>query len=142
MGKITYYASAGTIGVAGIIHLVMVPMAWERFLPIAILFLAAGVAQLFWIIPSIKRWSSYWFYIGIGGNAVLIVLWTITRFPNPVTERALPINEFGIVTQIMQGVYIGLTSYILNIARKERLKTERKVNDDEEKSAKRGSPIQ
>lgn len=140
MNKIVYYASAATIGVAGIIHLVMVPMLWERFLPAAALFLAAGVAQLFWIIPSLKRWSSYWLYIGVGGNAALIVLWTITRFPNPVTERALPINEFGIATQIMQGAYIGLASYILNIIRKER--RERKKVSEKGESVNRGSPIQ
>ncbi|MFN4337180.1 MAG: hypothetical protein ACK4FV_06335 [Candidatus Nitrosocaldus sp.] len=140
MGKIIYYASAATIGVAGIIHLVMMPIVWERFLPAAILFLAAGIAQLFWTIPSIKRWSNYWLYIGIGGNVALIVLWAITRFPNPVTERALPINEFGIVTQVMQGAYIGVVSYILNIIRKER--QERKKVSDKEKSMNRGSPIQ
>ncbi len=140
MGKIVYYASAATIGVAGIIHLVMAPMLWDRFFPAAILFLVAGVAQLFWIIPSIKRWPSYWLYIGIGGNAALIALWTITRFPNPVTERALPINEFGIATQIMQGAYIGLASYILSIARKERQEERKKVGEKGEGTS-RGSPI-
>lgn len=137
MDKKIAYASAATIGVAGVIHLLMVPMLWERFLPAATLFLAAGVAQLFWIIPSLKRWRSYWFYIGIGGNAALIALWIVTRVPNPLTERALPINEYGIIVQIMQGAYITLASYI---ARKERLKS--KVEDKEEKSIGRGgSPI-
>jgi len=32
-------------------------MLWERFLFAAALFLAAGVAQLLWIIPSLKRWK-------------------------------------------------------------------------------------
>ncbi len=90
----------------------MVPMLWERFLPAAALFLAAGVAQLFWIIPSLKRWSSYWFYIGVGGNAALITLWIVTRVPNPLTERALSINEYGIIVQIMQCAYLNHISLL------------------------------
>ncbi|MEM0442234.1 MAG: hypothetical protein QW450_03640 [Candidatus Nitrosocaldus sp.] len=141
MNKKVVYASAITVGVAGVIHLIMAPMIWERFLPAAVLFLAAGVAQLFWIIPSLKRWSDHWYYIGIGGNAALIALWVVTRVPNPLTERALPINEYGVIVQIMQGAYIGLASYLLSIARKDRLKS--KVKGDEGKSiGRRGSPIQ
>lgn len=136
--KVVYHASTATIGVAGILHLLMVPMAWERFLPAAMLFLVSGIAQLFWIVPSLKRWSSYWLYIGIGGNATLITLWTATRFPNPITERALPINEFGIITQVMQVAYIGLAAYALNLRRMEKRPAEGKNKDMMEK---RGSPI-
>ncbi|MCS6767987.1 MAG: hypothetical protein RMJ59_05605 [Candidatus Nitrosocaldus sp.] len=143
MGKVAWYAAA-TVGIAGIIHLMLVPMVWDRFLPAAALFLAAGVAQLFWIIPSLKGWPRYWLYIGIGGNAALMALWAITRVPNPITGMALPINVLDIATQIMQGAYIGLASYLLGIAEKGRVRSEGRAEGEEGKmgAERRGSPIQ
>ena len=41
----------------------------------------------------IRRWSKIWYYIGIAGTVILIILWTVTRTLNPITEgRALPNN--------------------------------------------------
>ncbi len=33
----------------------------------------------------------------------------ITRVPNPITRRGAPINEIGIVIEILQAAFIGLT---------------------------------
>jgi hypothetical protein len=46
-----------TTTIAGIVHLYM-PLAHHRMLenaPIAIFFLGSGIAQVFWILPMIKR---------------------------------------------------------------------------------------
>ena len=47
------------------------------------------------------------------GTIVLIILYFITRAPNPITDRALPINSMGIAIEIFQLIYIGITSCIL-----------------------------
>ena len=41
---------------------------------VTIFFIISGLAQLFWVIPVIKRWSKPWYYIGIGGTSILIVV--------------------------------------------------------------------
>jgi hypothetical protein len=42
----------------------------------------------------------------------------ITRVPNPITTRALPINSMGILIEIFQFIYIGVTAYIVAIQRR------------------------
>jgi hypothetical protein len=72
----------------------------------------------------VKRWSKIWYYIGIAGTAVLIILWALTRAPNPITEgRALPINEMGIAIEVFQIVYIVITAIIIAKERKGRVQT-------------------
>jgi hypothetical protein len=62
----------------------------------------------------LRRWGKTWYYIGIAGTAILIILWTVTRTPNPITEgRALPINEIGVAIEVFQVAYIAITAIIL-----------------------------
>jgi hypothetical protein len=61
-----------------------------------------------------RRWGKVWYYIGIAGTVILIILWTVTRVPNPITEgRALPVNEIGIAIEVFQVAYIAMTAIIL-----------------------------
>jgi hypothetical protein len=56
-------------------------------------------ANLFWILPMVKRWRRMWYCVGIRGTVVLMIVYLITRVPNPITNgRALPVNEIGIYT--------------------------------------------
>lgn len=65
-------------------------------------------------VPMVARWGRTWYYIGIAGTLVLIILWAITRIPNPITAgRALPINENGIAIEVFQIAYIVITSIII-----------------------------
>ncbi len=66
-----------------------------------IFFLVSGACQLFWVIPVLKRWSNVWYYIGIGGTAILIALFVIA-----VPGRGLPISELEIATELVQIVFI------------------------------------
>ena len=78
-----FIAAAVATAIAGIVHLYM-PISHPRMLgnmPVATFFLAFGIAQLFWVLPMIKRWGRIWYYIGIAGNVGSIVLYVITRFP-------------------------------------------------------------
>ena len=100
--------------IAGILHIVLSANGIGRASLSGIFFLIAGIAQLFWALPMARRWGKMWYYIGIGGTIVLIIIYFVTRFSTPITEgRALRINSMGIVIEIFQFIYIGLTAYIL-----------------------------
>jgi hypothetical protein len=44
----------------------------------------------------------------------LITIWTITRFPNPITEvRGLPKNSMSIVTELFEFTFVILTAIIV-----------------------------
>ena len=77
-------------------------------------FLVAGVAQLFWVVPMIRRWGRPWYFVGIGGTIVLIILFVITRLPNnPISGRAFPTGPMAIAIEVMQAAFIGLTIAII-----------------------------
>jgi hypothetical protein len=116
-----YYAAAATTAVAGILHLILATNVLGLNLNIGIFFIVSGIAQLFWVVPTIRRWGRPWYYVGIGGTAVLIILFVITRMPdNPITGRASEINPMGIVIELLEAAFIGLTAAI--IVRESRLK--------------------
>jgi len=114
---ILLFAAAATTLIAGILHI-------NRFIDTIsngeqignpdILFLVGGIAQVFWIIPIIRQWGKIWYFIGIAGTAVFMLLWIITRLPeNPITGRAGPISGEGIIIQIFQIAFIILSITIL-----------------------------
>jgi hypothetical protein len=62
----------------------------------------------------VRRWGKTWYYIGIAGTVILIILWTVTRAPNPITEGiALPINEIGVAIEVFQITFIVITAIII-----------------------------
>jgi hypothetical protein len=77
-------------------------------------FIVAGLAQIFWILPMVKQCGRQWYYTGIAGAIVLIILYSITRVPNSITNgRALAINEIGIATIALQISYVAIIVIIL-----------------------------
>ena len=111
-----FIAAAVATAIAGIVHLYM-PLSHPRMLgniPTATFFLGSGIAQLFWVIPMIKRWGRIWYYVGIAGNISFIILYVITRFPgNPVNGRGGDVDVFDMTCEIAQVVYIAITAVIL-----------------------------
>jgi hypothetical protein len=126
-----FIAAAVATAIAGIVHLYM-PLSHPRMLaniPVATFFLGSGIAQLFWVIPMIKRWGRIWYYIGIAGNVGFIILYVITRFPgNPVNARGGDVDAADIICEVAQVAYIAITGVILvkersiNVVHKEQLK--------------------
>ncbi|HET6799006.1 MAG TPA: hypothetical protein VFH25_00460, partial [Nitrososphaeraceae archaeon] len=109
-----YYATAATTAIAGILHLIFASNIIGVNINNGIFFIVAGIAQLFWALPMIKRWGRIWYFIGIAGTIILIIMWAMTRVPgNPITGRGGPINEIGIAIQIFQIAYIVLTVIII-----------------------------
>jgi|SRR2546422_8827364 len=115
-----YYAAAIATGIAGILHLRLFSMGLDRGInEIGIFFLVSGLIQLFWVIPMIRRWGRSWYYVGLVGTAVLIIIWAMTRVPNPITHgMALPINSMSIVTEVFEYAFVILTAIILAKERK------------------------
>ena len=112
--KWLYLCSAATTAIAGMLHLTLAPNMLNFNPGGAILFFVGGAAQLFWVIPMIRRWGRIWYGIGIVGTLVLIAIWIITRIPgNPVTGRGGMVNEMGIAVDAIQWAFVGLTAVIL-----------------------------
>jgi hypothetical protein len=111
------YAAAATTLIAGILHINRVRdtiSSGEEIGNPDILFLVGGIAQVFWVVPTIRQWGKIWYSIGIAGTAVFILLWIITRIPeNPITGRAGPISGEAIIIQIFQVAFIILSIIIL-----------------------------
>jgi hypothetical protein len=116
--RLYYYcsiAAAATTAIAGILHLTLVPNAINFNINNAVFFLVAGIAQIFWALPMIKRWGRTWYVTGITGTTILIVVWVITRVPdNPITGRGGPISETAIVIEVLQIAYIVITVLIIS----------------------------
>ena len=113
-----YIAAAATTGIAGILHIVLGLSAISRAPFFGILFfIVAGLAQTFWILPMIKRWGTIWYYTGIGGTVLLIILWAIVRLPNITSGTGFPLNWEDISIVLLEIIYIGITILIISAER-------------------------
>ena len=107
-------AAAGSTLIAGILHLSLVTNAIDRNFNTGILFLIGGLAQVFWVLPTIRGWNKVWYYVGIGGTLTFILIWAITRFPgNPINGRGGSIGETAIAIEVFQVAFIVLSIIIL-----------------------------
>ena len=59
-------------------------------------------------------WNCWNCHIGNAGLVILVILYFVTRFLTPITDgRPLSINNIGMITEIFQFIFIGITIYIL-----------------------------
>jgi VIT1/CCC1 family predicted Fe2+/Mn2+ transporter len=109
------YAAAGSTLIAGILHLSLVANSIERNLNTGILFLIGGLAQVFWVVPTMRGWNKVWYYVGIGGTMTFILIWAITRFSgNPINGRGGSIGETALAIEVFQVAFIALSIIILS----------------------------
>lgn len=109
-----YYAAAATTAIAGVLHLIQASNVLGFNLNFGIFFIVAGIAQLFWVLPIIRRWGLPWYYVGIGGTIVLMILYVITRMPdNPITGRGGTVSPMALAIEVLQAAFIGLTVAII-----------------------------
>lgn len=102
-------AAAASTFIAGILHIALVPMFFKLMTAdVIIFFIVSGLAQIFWIIPIIKKWIMPWYHIGIGGTIILIILWIIA-----VPGSGHPIAETDVAIEVFQIVYIILSVIII-----------------------------
>jgi len=111
----SFYYYLATTAIAGILHLIWASSIIGKAPPtFSIFFIVSGIAQVFWALPMIKQWRRIWYYIGIAGTVVLVILYAATRVPNPLTGgRPAPTNEIGITILVFEIVYIVITAIIL-----------------------------
>jgi len=111
--KVLFYVAAASTGVAGILHLALVPMYFSVMsIDVTVFFIVSGLAQLFWVIPIIKRWNKLWYYIGIAGTTVLIIMWIVA-----VPGSGYPVDGLQIVTEVFQIIFIITCSFIISKGR-------------------------
>lgn len=117
--QILYYAAAAATAIGGVMHLIMSPNSLGNNLNTGILFLVGGMAQVFWVVPMIRRWGTVWYSVGIGGTVVFIALWAITRIPdNPITGRGGPVSQNAIIVETAQIAFIALAIAIIAYERR------------------------
>ena len=126
-----YTAAATTTALAGILHLILVPDIIGRNLNSGVFFIVVGIAQIFWVIPMLKRWGRIWYYIGIAGTIVLIIMWVMTRAPgNPITGRGGPISEMAIAIEVFQIAYVVITAIMIKKERNREIQTIKQKKHD------------
>lgn len=115
--NILFLAAAATTAIAGIIHLVLgIP---SNNINSQILFVVGGSAQIFWVIPMIRKWGPIWYSVGLGGTIVFILIWVITRIPdNLITGRGGRVSDNGILTEIFQVAFVAIVIAILVLEKK------------------------
>jgi hypothetical protein len=113
--KILSLSAAACTFIAGILHLTLVPNAIDRNVNNGIFFLVGGLAQIFWVVPMVRQWGRGWYYVGLVGTLVFVLIWVITRLSgNPITGRAGSIGDTAIVVQFFQIAFIVITVIILS----------------------------
>jgi hypothetical protein len=113
--KVLLFAAGASTFVAGVLHLTIVPMFFSQMsLDVTIFFIVSGMAQLFWVIPTVKRWIIPWYYIGIGGTIILIIMYFIA-----VPGSGYPISPLDVAIQASQIAFIILSIIIIKKNRAE-----------------------
>jgi len=110
-----YLGAAACTGIAGILHLMFVPSSITAGIQYTTLFLISGLAQIFWVLPMVRRWGRIWYIIGFAGTAVLVGLTgyvVVESFKNP--QLTPPgVLELAIAIEIFQISYVIITAVII-----------------------------
>jgi hypothetical protein len=67
-----------------------------------IFFLISGLFQLFWVIPLIRDWGKRWYYAGMIGSIISIVIYV-----------EYPVYVLGIAAEVFQAAFIVICGIIL-----------------------------
>ena len=107
--KALFYAAGASTLIAGILHLAIVPMFFTQMtIDTTVFFIISGLTQIFWVIPVIKRWSKPWYYVGIGGTVILVIMYLIA-----VPGSGYPVSQLDIAIELFQIAFIILCSIII-----------------------------
>jgi hypothetical protein len=114
-----YLGAAACTGIAGILHLMLVPNSIAAGVQYTVFFLISGLAQLFWVLPMVKRWGRIWNIIGLAGTAVLVGLTGYVVIESIGNPRSTPpgVTELAIAIEIFQISFVIITAIII-VARK------------------------
>jgi hypothetical protein len=110
-----YLGAAACTGLAGILHLMLVPGSITAGIQYIILFLVSGLAQVFWVLPMVRRWDRVWNIIGIAGTAVLVGLTGYAVIESIRNPQLTPpgVTELAVAIEIFQVSYVIITAMII-----------------------------
>jgi hypothetical protein len=107
--KVLRYTTGLCTFLAGVLHIALIPLFFTLLtIDVIVFFIVSGLAQIFWVIPVIKKWSKFWYYVGIGGTIILIIMYVIA-----VPGSGYPVNELGASIVLFQIAFIILYSIIM-----------------------------
>ena len=113
--SLLYLGAGACTGITGILHLMLVSSSINSHLEYATFFLVSGIAQIFWVLPMVKKWGRIWYSIGIAGTIILVgltgyVIANIVENPEStppgITELAVAVEVFQVSYVIMTGIII------------------------------------
>ncbi|HET6588618.1 MAG TPA: hypothetical protein VFG45_00470 [Candidatus Nitrosocosmicus sp.] len=110
-----YIGASISTGIAGILHLMFVPSSINAGIQYVTLFLVSGLAQIFWILPMVRKWGKVWNIIGFAGTTVLVGLTGYVVVESAKNPQATPpgVMELAVVIEIFQISYVIITAIIL-----------------------------
>ena len=110
-----YLGAAVCTGLAGILHLMFVPSSIGAGIQYTTFFLISGLAQLFWVLPMVKRWGRIWNIIGFAGTAVLVGLTGYVVIESVRNPQSTPpgVLELAVAIEIFQISYVIITGIII-----------------------------
>jgi hypothetical protein len=113
--SLLYLGAAVCTGIAGILHLMLVSGSISSHLEYATFFLVSGVAQIFWVVPMIKKWGKIWYTIGFGGTIILVGLtgYVIANIIENPQMTPPGISELAVAIEVFQVTYVIMTGIIL-----------------------------
>ena len=117
--RLLYLGAAACTGIAGILHLMFVPTSIAAGVQYTVFFLISGLAQLFWVLPMVKRWGRFWNIVGLAGTAVLVGLTGYVVIESIGDPKSTPpgVTELAVAIEIFQISYVIITAIII-VARK------------------------
>ncbi|MDN5845870.1 MAG: hypothetical protein L0H53_06300 [Candidatus Nitrosocosmicus sp.] len=110
-----YLGAAACTGIAGILHLMLVPSSIIAGIQYATFFLISGLVQLFWVLPMVKRWGRIWNIVGLAGTAVLVGLTGYVVIESVRNPQSTPpgVTELAVAIEIFQISYVIITAIII-----------------------------
>ena len=110
-----YPGAAVCTGIAGILHLMLVPSSIPAGIQYTILFLISGLAQIFWVLPMVRRWGRIWNIIGLTGTVVLVGLTGYAVIGSVSNPQLTPpgITELAVAIEIFQISFVIITAIIV-----------------------------
>lgn len=105
---------AGAVGlmiVAGLIHLIIVPIHWAHAPAHGLFFVLMGLAQIGWGIAFWRHPSVALYRLGIVLAGGLLTLWVITRLlPAPFEHEPGPVEIYGIICKAAE--FLGIVMLV------------------------------
>ena len=109
------FRGAVCTGIAGMLHLILVSSSINSHLEYATFFLISGVAQIFSVVPMVKKWGRTWYVIGIAGTLVMVGLtgYVIVNIVENPQSAPPGVSEMAVAIEVLQVSYVIMTGIII-----------------------------